>query len=283
MELWSLSKILHRFLVYDKIMKITNLYKEKDNTEFKNNALHKENGDIIDITSELLVEHYTKVFINDQDTMSLVCTGKNLIELVIGRLISEGLLKDLNDIESIYICEYGLKARVYFIEGYSPFADMQSANDVASCCSDNKSYFKTATKPDPIKPLIELNDKEIFKLAADFSSDSKIHKMTAGTHAAYLYYEGETITSFEDIGRHNALDKVIGYIYLNNLIPEKCIVFTTGRVPVDMARKAIYAKLAALVSKSVPTADAVILAKEYNLNLVCRAWQDSYQIFNCAK
>jgi FdhD protein len=99
-------------------------------------------------------------------------------------------------------------------------------------------------------------------------------------HAAYLYKDGKVVTLFEDIGRHNALDKIIGYIYLNNIKSEDCIVFTTGRVPVDMVRKAIYAKLGALVSKAVPTVDAVNLAKEYNLNLICRAWQDSFQIFN---
>ena len=102
-------------------------------------------------------------------------------------------------------------------------------------------------------------------------------------HAAYLYKDGKVVTLFEDIGRHNALDKIIGYIYLNNIKSEDCIVFTTGRVPVDMVRKAIYAKLGALVSKAVPTVDAVSLAKEYNLNLICRAWQDSFQIFNKSK
>ena len=67
---------------------------------------------------------------------------------------------------------------------------------------------------------------------------------------------------------------------MNNIKSEECMVFTTGRVPVDMARKAIFAKPGAIVSKAVPTIDAVKLAKEYNLNLICRAWQDSFQVFN---
>lgn len=261
-------------------MNIKSLYKEKSNTEFEKNLLHKDNGEISEVETELLVEHYTTLYINDIEVATLVCTGTSIVELAIGRIISEGILTDINSIESIYICEKASRARVYLKEGVEFFNNLNKSNDVASCCQDNKSYFKSTILPDKLKNSIEVKDQDVFNLATAFATDSKIHKMTSGTHAAYLYKDGKVITSFEDIGRHNAMDKIIGYIYLNDIKPEECIVFTTGRVPVDMVRKAIYAKLGALVSKAVPTVDAVALAKEYNLNLICRAWQDSFQIFN---
>ena len=261
-------------------MKIKNLYKEKPNTEYEKNIMHKEGGEVEETSTELLVEHYTTLYINDIEVASLVCTGTSIVELAIGRIISEGILSDINDIDNIYICEKASRARVYLKEGINFSNNVTKNTDVASCCSDNKSYFKSSILPEKLKSTLKVKDEDVFNLANAFAVDSKIHKMTSGTHAAYLYKEGKVIVSFEDIGRHNAMDKVIGYIYLNGLNPEECIIFTTGRVPVDMARKAIYAKIGALVSKAVPTVDAVAIAKEYNLNLICRAWQDSYQVFS---
>ena len=261
-------------------MKIKSLYKEKSNTEFEKNLLHKADGEISEVETELLIEHYTTLYINDIEVATLVCTGTSIVELAIGRIISEGILTDINLIDNIYICEKASRARVYLKEGATFINNVNKSTDVASCCQDNKSYFKSNILPDKLKSNIQIKDEDIFNLANAFAIDSKIHKMTSGTHAAYLYKDGKVIISFEDIGRHNAMDKVIGYIYLNNINPEECIVFTTGRVPVDMVRKAIYGRIGALVSKAVPTVDAVALAKEYNLNLICRAWQDSFQIFN---
>ena len=264
-------------------MNIKNLYKEKSNTEFEKNIICKNNGEVEEISTELLIEHYTTLYVNDIEIAKLVCTGTSIVELAVGRIISEGLLRDVDSIENIYVCEKASRVRVFLKQGVSFDKDWDKSVDVASCCQDNKSYFKTSIKPDILTNSIEVKNEDVFNLANAFNTDSKIHKMTSGTHAAYLYKDGKIVTSFEDIGRHNALDKIIGYIYLNNIKPEDCIVFTTGRVPVDMVRKAIFAKLGALVSKAVPTVDAVSLAKEYNLNLICRAWQDSFQIFNKSK
>ncbi len=263
-------------------MKINNLYKEKENTEVRNSTLHKANGESENLPYELLNEHLMKVYINEREAMSLVCTGTNLVELVVGRIISEGIVKSIDEIESVYIYEYGLRAKLIIKNNINDDEKFKTTEDITSCCQDNRTYLKGEYKLDKINNVIDINDKVMFDLAEAFNEDSKIHKMTSGTHAAYLYLDNKIVKSFEDIGRHNALDKIIGYIYMNNLVPEQCIVFTTGRVPVDMARKAIYSKLGCLVSKAVPTSDAVDLAKEYNLNLVCRAWRDSYQVFNKA-
>ena len=82
-------------------MKIKSLYKEKSNTEFEKNILHKVDGEVNEVETELLVEHYTTLFINDIEVATLVCTGTSIVELAIGRIISEGILTDINSIDSI--------------------------------------------------------------------------------------------------------------------------------------------------------------------------------------
>ena len=87
----------------------------------------------------------------------------------------------------------------------------------------------------------------------------------------------------EDIGRHNALDKCIGYALLEQLELSECILFTTGRVPTDMVQKVIAAGIPVLASKAVPTDQAIELAKKYRLNLICRAWPDRIEIYHDAR
>lgn len=74
----------------------------------------------------------------------------------------------------------------------------------------------------------------------------------------------------EDIGRHNAIDKIIGHIYMNNIDVEDCIVFTSGRVSSDVVKKIINAKIPVLVSKSVTSYQASELAKGH-IRLICKA------------
>jgi FdhD protein len=66
----------------------------------------------------------------------------------------------------------------------------------------------------------------------------------------------------------------------NKLEPLECLLFTTGRVPTDMVRKAVAASIGGLVSKAVPTDAAIEMAEKYNLNLICKAWPDSFVIAN---
>ena len=87
------------------------------------------------------------------------------------------------------------------------------------------------------------------------------------------------LSSFEDIGRHNALDKAVGYMYLNNILPSESAVYLTGRIPIDMVRKCIAAKIPLVITKSVPTSEAVEMAEKYGITLVCRAWPDSFEIY----
>ena len=80
---------------------------------------------------------------------------------------------------------------------------------------------------------------------------------------------GKILYRCEDLGRHNALDKAVGCALTEGVPLAECVLFTSGRVPLDMVRKAIRAGVPVLVSKSMPTVQSAELAAEYGLQLVC--------------
>lgn len=230
-------------------------------------------------TADVLREHFMEVYVNEKPVLRLVCTPNRLAQLVLGRCVTEGFIGGSEDVESVSVCESGNRARVYLREGLEIAVRNDEPQTEPTCCTDNKIWgnFQTARELKPLAYAV-YSKKDIFALIEKFHENASLHKKTNGTHSCYLSCQGIYQGVFEDIGRHNALDKAVGYALMNGLDFRNCILFTTGRVPVDMVRKVIMSGIPVLVSKAVPTADAVEMAKRYNLTLICRAWPDSYEI-----
>lgn len=113
-----------------------------------------------------------------------------------------------------------------------------------------------------------LQSQQITVLMKAFDKKSAVFKKTGGVHSAALC-DGERIVSFqEDIGRHNAIDKIIGDALYNNLNMADLIVLTSGRISSDVMFKVQKMESAVIVSRSAPTDLAVKLAKQWNVTLV---------------
>lgn len=98
-------------------------------------------------------------------------------------------------------------------------------------------------------------------MADAFADGSPLHGITFATHSCILAQKDHILFSCEDIGRHNALDKVIGYALRHNIDLHQCMVYSSGRIPTDMTLKVIHAGIPILSSKASPTSEAIDLAK----------------------
>ncbi len=237
---------------------------------------------------EILREHRLEIVVNERTIARLVCTGEDLENLVVGRLITEQMIAGAEDIEGLYLCESGNRARVFLKENIKLCA---AQTEEPTCCTDNLVLLEPAdkrirsqygsirqTEYEPLEPGV-WKPEWIFGLTDAFAEDFRLHKRTGGIHACMLGREGSVLYQTEDIGRHNAMDKAIGYASRMGIAPERCMLFTTGRVPTDMVRKAVASRIPVLVSKAVPTLEAVEMAQRYGLVLICRAWPDSFEIY----
>lgn len=233
---------------------------------------------------EIVCEHFLDIYVNEQLTFRLTCTATHLPELILGRLFTEGWIRSIRDVESITICASGRSARVFLRENLRESDRQISADREATCCTGNLTFLeKNGKRPLRELPRAEWQNGWVFALAEEFAGDSELHRQTGGTHSCYLGVRDKCVCHMEDIGRHNALDKCIGYALREQLDLSECILFTTGRVPTDMVQKVIAAGIPVLASKAVPTDQAIELAKKYHLNLICRAWPDRMEIYHDAR
>ena len=262
-------------------MEITNLFvPEEDTVKHPVRYCYPDSVDIMGF-EEVLVEHTMDIYINEILTFRVVCSPDHLVELVLGRLYTEGLIKSADEVDSIYICQFGTRARVFLHERVAD-TSRTFVEQVPSCCTGNKtlnSYFADDEQPDKVVP-ISWKRSWIESLARTFAEDTPLHARTQGTHSCYLALGDEILYRAEDLGRHNAFDKVVGEALLDDVDLAQAILFTSGRIPVDMVQKAIRSHIPVLVTKAVPTNVTIQMAAAYDLTLICQARPDCFKVMN---
>jgi FdhD protein len=239
-------------------------------------------GSIDSVDECLQAEHSIAVFINGIETMQLVCSPDHLVELVVGRLFSENIVESIGDIDSIYICQYGTQAKVLLSPGCHADFSRESVESVGSCCTGNRifnQYFNGSKPLEPVKP-IRWDTGWIFSMADQLCKDTPMHSATNGAHSCFLASGDSVVCCREDLGRHNALDKVLGYALMHDVDLTQTMIYSSGRLPLDMVMKVIRAGIPILASKAVPTDLTVEMAQQYRLTLVCSAHADSLVVYN---
>lgn len=217
----------------------------------------------------LAAEHAAAILVNEQPAFRVVCTPELLPQLALGRLLTEGWINSADEVERVAVCAQGLKISVQLRHPLA--AAEQAGQEVPSCCTDNL----TLASPVRLPPLAPVPQREIPAAWVDALADAMgqglpLYRATHAVHSCLLLRAGKILYRCEDLGRHNALDKAVGCALTEGVPLAECVLFTSGRVPVDMVRKAIRAGVPALVSKSMPTVQSLELAEEYGLKLLIR-------------
>jgi FdhD protein len=194
-------------------------------------------------------------------------------ELALGFLFTEGLLQDYNQVKAVkYLGENIVK--VYLNEGVK--IDLQKAErnfyTTSSCGVCGKASIEAITIKTQFKieNKAELKDEVLFGLKDKLAEQQSLFTATGGIHAAALFSQaGELITLQEDVGRHNALDKLIGDAFRLGKLPlERTILLLSGRASFELIQKATMAGIGTIVSVGAPSSLAVELAIENGQTLI---------------
>ena len=214
-------------------------------------------------------EHAAVIYVNEQPAFRVVCTPQLLPQLALGRLLTEGWIASAEEVEQIAVCAEGLKVNIYL--NHPLTARRAAAQEVSSCCTDNVA-LGSPVEQQPLRPVpgLALQPEWVQTLTAAMHAGLPLYRATRAVHSCFVLHKGEIVFACEDLGRHNALDKAVGCAVLAGLPLAECVLYTSGRVPLDMVRKAIRAGVPALVSKSMPTVQSLELAEEYGLKLFIR-------------
>ncbi len=216
--------------------------------------------------ASVVIERELPIYVNGQHLVTASITPVMEKEFVAGYLFGQGFIDSFTDIESIRI-ENDI-AQVT-LAGAKKLTTRTGKTSLRIVSGGGKAvYFEKAAMPE-ITSRIVIGKKEVFTAMNTLFDKAGIYQETEGGHTTGLYKpDGTTIVIAEDIGRHNTLDKVIGYALMNHIDYSNTFLATTGRMASEMVTKICRAKIPVAATKTVVTSAAVKIGGRCGLTII---------------
>lgn len=220
---------------------------------------------MLNICEETPVE----LLINKEKRLTFMCTPINLNELAAGHLYSSGIIHNIDEIYSLAACD-DMKMILINTAKTIDISGLDLNNVLSSSCGSgstfNEDFFNKSKNESSYKTSLS----KIKELAIEMFENAKLYKKHGGVHCAALSDGNEILALREDVGRHNAVDKVIGKGLFLGVDFKNSIIMTTGRVSTDMILKAVNTQTPVVVSRSIPTTMAYEIAEKLGITIVGR-------------
>lgn len=201
------------------------------------------------------------LFINGRHFVTAMISPEMIKEFILGYLFSERIVNSRSEVESLEI--EGQIARVIIA---NPIKAQVPRKPIVSGCGGMAAYLDQSKLPSITSDLRIDKDPIFSGMKAIFSSD--LHAATGGVHSIGLFHEDKAICICEDIGRHNALDKAIGFGLEKDVDFGKFFVLSTGRISSEMALKCCVSGLPIIASRGATTSLAVEIAEPSGLAII---------------
>jgi FdhD protein len=201
------------------------------------------------------------IFVNGRHFVTAMISPHMREEFILGHLFSERIIRGLSEVESLEI--EGNVARAII---RNPMKTLLPRRPIVSGCGGIASYLDES-KLSMIPSDLMIDKEEIFK-AMKAISLSDVHKATGGVHSVGLFDKNGAVCIAEDIGRHNALDKVVGYSLKKEVDFGRTFAASTGRISSDMAMKCSSVGIPIVVSRGATTSLALKIAERTGLTIV---------------
>jgi FdhD protein len=202
--------------------------------------------------------------------VTLLCSPANLNYLSIGFLLSEGLLNSKYDIKTITVDGQRGIAHVETVTDLVGQEEQVFKRIITPGCGRGAAFYSAAdaTGMKAVNSGLRVTGAEILELMIQFQQRSETYKSTGGVHNAALCDNKKVIVFSEDIGRHNAIDKIFGQCLWERISTSNQLILTSGRVSSEIVIKIARNNVPVLASKSAPTSTAIKLADSLGITLI---------------
>ena len=234
------------------------------------------------VVDEVAAELPVRLVLNKGPLVTLLCTPAELEELAVGFLLSEGLLHERSSLKALSVSSDGPTVNIEITglpAGWEPAFEKRT---ISSGCGKGITFTnydrEKDRKLDTAAPV--LTASAIRDQLAVFRGISTLYLETGGVHSAALSDGREILLFSEDIGRHNAVDKLIGKAFLKGIEIENKVLITSGRVTSEIVTKAGRNRIPVIISRAAPSCMAINYAEDMGITLVGFARGDRMNIYS---
>lgn len=224
-------------------------------------AIQVSGDKITELKDTICTERVFRLCLNDQFLTELVASPEQLQELGAGFVVCEGLAQTV-DVVHVSGNEIRVHAQV----------DGEIQWELRSCAS-----VGLRGEPRRVKSSITIEPQDVFRIRRAIESEA--WKKTGGLHCSVLFLNNRLVVRSNDVGRHNTIDKVVGFAVLNNIDISACVVGCSGRQPAGMVSKIANAGIPIIVSKAASTDKGILTAEKAGVTLICFVRGERFTIY----
>ncbi len=219
-------------------------------------------------TDRVAEEWPVAIYVNGAKLVTVLCTPSGLQELALGFVAYLSLAKSLDDIRSVAEDRAGKRVLLEMDVDDDQIRRAMQLIVTSTCGANLYGSQLPVLVNDALESGFRVRASHILECMRSLRSMAPVFKLTGCTHQA-AFSDGQAICIFfEDIGRHNAVDKIVGRALMEGRDLSQGVLVTTGRISSEMVLKAVRQRVPVLASRSAPTAHAVRLSAKHGLTLV---------------
>jgi FdhD protein len=224
------------------------------------------------VETSVVMERPLTLFLNGQEIVTMMTIGDHPDCLAVGYLLNQNMLRADDKVQAIDYDE-DLETVVVRTSRRTNFEKKLRKKTLTSGCAQGTAFGDLMERFDEVKLPGDavLKTSWLYQLAKKINTAPSLYLAAGAIHGCVLCEEDRPLIYMEDVGRHNAVDKIAGYMHLKGISPAGKIFYTTGRLTSEMVIKTVQMRIPILVSRSGFTAWGVDLARRAGLTLIGRA------------
>ena len=226
------------------------------------------------------------ILVDGQAIVTLMTLGTHPRELVLGYLRNQGLIDDIEDVDSVKVDWETETADILIKPGRKLIGinDKLSNRTITSGCGGGILFGHNMDELYKLKlPEIEIRQSSIYSLLKQLKKHTKIYRQAGSVHGCGLCNNTNVLLFFEDVGRHNAADTIAGRMWLEGISGADKVLYTTGRLTSEIVIKSAMMGIPALLSRSGVTQMGLELSQDLGITLIARARGKKFLVYNAAE
>jgi FdhD protein len=236
---------------------------------------HYENGRFEQFEKPVVREQPLTIFVNGVEIATFLCTPEKLDYLTVGFLAFEGFINSPDEIRALDVdAETGVVDVVLTIPVVKP-----TRRVFTSGCGMGLTFTLRISHYAPLPEDVCLTPEQIFPLMQQMFDGAVMYNASRGIHAAALSDTQQVLLLAEDVGRHNALDKILGEALLRGIPTAGRMLLTSGRISSEMLRKGAHMGTPFLMSRTSPTTLSIEAAKRLGITLIGYVRRQSFNVY----